>query len=151
MVPRLSNHPYLADHPPDGLSEGEEDRGRRNRAGRDGRKVDPGTASLRRKKKTGAYILSVYKRDGKANEEGEGRNAARAGAICRVIYEYCLRRKVYRYRATTSTISLSFSLSLFLFLSSLFPLRRLRNDSCVAVPLVYIRVVSEKRTIALDN
>lgn len=85
MVPRLSNHLHLAYHPfPfDGLWEGEEDRGRGDRAGKDEREVDPGTASLWRKKKTAAYILSVYKRDGKADGGGGGerRNAARAGAI----------------------------------------------------------------------
>lgn len=74
MVPRLSSHLRLAYHPSpfDGLSEGEEDRGRRDRAGRDGREVDPATASLWRKKKTAAYILSVYKRDGKTDGGGGG-------------------------------------------------------------------------------
>jgi len=88
------------------------------------------------KKKTGTYILSVYKRGEKTRARAEA-EARRGRAVWRVIYEYCLRRKVYRYRAATS-ISLSTS-------------RRLRNDFCAAIPFVYVRVVSGGRRIIVRN
>jgi len=94
------------------------------------------------KKKTGAYILSVYKRDGKADEKRGGDETRQGrerseGWFMNIAYgEKCIATALRRF------FSLSLSLSL-----SLIPSRRLRNDSCVTMPLVYIRIVSGRRTI----
>lgn len=126
----------------DGLSESEEDWGWGNRAGRNGREVDPGTASLRWKKKTGAYILSVYKRDGKADEEEEGMKRGKGGSDLKGDLWILPTEKSVSLPRYYVDFSLSFSLV---------PSGRLRNDSCVAMPLVYIRVVSGRRTIVRND